>query len=545
MYGITMSGAQQILQRNDPQQTRIHIELDHENDDAAIAQALEQNEYVSRVWLRPSRRNANWEGLCRVIATRGNLVHFTLFDNDNHLPRVPNERIQLILHAIQQNAAVQVVEFCNANLDAADLCSFLNIAVHVVDLTFKRCALTGGDQGARDLAAALQRNTNIATLKMLWIHHFLTPVLESLVSNTCLKYLVIEHDALSEATRNALQGLLESSTASVQHLELNGIYFRAQSFRPVAQGLIKSRTVAEITLCSCSFYDEGSIVALTEILERKQNLRALTFERCSFRSRMPRFLPTLCSALRRPVSHLRHLQLDCYAQSSADFSNQSLSAFLEAVRESKLESFAIGTIGTGYTVDRLQILANAIPAMKIRDLVIQFTFMSIPTERDLMLQTLRQAVKNNFTLQSVKYRFGSRRHFDASDIESLNFYTERNTRLARCVENPETVPKHLWKEAVALAAKAGPTMLFRLLRKIGPEVLPTGRRQKMRNDAVGSDKEVLQLTQDQMDADPEPRRSDPLKGMERLLEPAQSNDYMQRAKAGCPWHAYSERRGQQ
>ena len=119
--------------------------------------------------------------------------------------------------------------------------------------------------------------------------------------------------------------------------------------------------------------------------------------------------------------------------------------------------------------------------MKLRVLTVQFGFLG-PNERDRMKQTLRQAVKNNFTLQSVKYQFGDRNPLDASeDDETLKFYLERNICLAQWVENPASVPKHLWKEAATVAAKAGPTMLFRLLRKIGPAVLPIRSRKRKRD----------------------------------------------------------------
>ena len=68
-----------------------------------------------------------------------------------------------------------------------------------------------------------------------------------------------------------------------------------------------------------------------------------------------------------------------------------------------------------------------------------------------------------------------------SGDESLQFFLDRNIRLAQWVENPATVPKHLWKEATTLAAKAGPETLFRLLRKIGPAVLPIRSRKRKRN----------------------------------------------------------------
>ena len=114
-----MSHALQMLQRNDPQETEIHIYLDYENDDAAIAQALEQNQYVSRVWLHTTDRNADWDHLCRVLATHGSLVHFVLVDDSLPLMnRAPADRIRPILQAIQQNASVRVVEFRHNTLEA-------------------------------------------------------------------------------------------------------------------------------------------------------------------------------------------------------------------------------------------------------------------------------------------------------------------------------------------------------------------------------------------------------------------------------------------
>ena len=79
-----------------------------------------------------------------------------------------------------------------------------------------------GAQGTRDVAAAFQRNTNIAKLNLVGLGDFLDPVLEGLVSHSSLRELVLGRIHLKEETSNLLQGLLESSTGSIQHLGLNG-----------------------------------------------------------------------------------------------------------------------------------------------------------------------------------------------------------------------------------------------------------------------------------------------------------------------------------
>ena len=279
-----------------------------------------------------------------------------------------------------------------------------------------------------------------------------------------------------------MKGVLES-TRSIQRLELISTNFTDHSFRPFAQGLIDSSTVEDVRFHLCSFMGEEYSHHLNDVLLRKQNLRALAFTDCF---RFPQFLPALFSALRRPGSPLRDFEWDSSEfigqitdeSVSVSISNQSFSNLCQAVAESKLESFSIRV---DHNQNRIQSLADTIPSMKIRELVIQINHNGYQN-RDRTMQTLHRAFKNNFTLQSVKYQYGDAIHFDASaEDPTLRVYLQRNIRLAKWVENPATVPKHLWKEATTLAAKAGAETLFRLLRKIGPEVLPVGSRKRKRS----------------------------------------------------------------
>jgi len=155
--------------------------------------------------------------------------------------------------------------------------------VHITDLTLSRCDLTGGEHGARDVAEALRRNTNIVTLALFRNGSFLDTVLEGLISNICLKNLVIRHSPLTEARGNALHVFFwASSTVSIQRIELGQMHFTERLFRPIAQGLINGSSVMDITFHECSFVRSRSIHLLNEILKRKQNLRALAMKECSF-----------------------------------------------------------------------------------------------------------------------------------------------------------------------------------------------------------------------------------------------------------------------
>jgi len=390
------SEARLTLEVDDPDDTSVYIVLEEEDDDAAIAQALEQNQNVRCVELKLDSRNGNWDHFYGALARRGNLKELKLHGYGEtrfgRLIRMSARRFRPILRAIQQNSALRKIEFENTCLFAADLCSFLDTASHVSELILS-CALQGAaDRAARarDVAAALQRNTNIVTLKLIWIDRFLDPILEGLVSNNCVRHLVVFSN-FSRATCN-LAGVLLRSNRSIRHLDLDG-----------------------------SFRNEED--------EEDVRLDILGF-----------------------------------------------GAVLEGVKASMLESFGI------YSLDQrgIQVLADAIPSMKIPKLVLGFYGHDFGFSNDYIEPikgTLRQAVKRNFTLQSVDL-FNN--NFIDEDT-ALKFYTERNIRLAALVEEPTRVPKHLWKEALLLAAKAGPETFFPLLCKIGPEVLTDGSRKRKRS----------------------------------------------------------------
>ena len=83
-------------------------------------------------------------------------------------------------------------------------------------------------------------------------------------------------------------------------------------------------------------------------------------------------------------------------------------------------------------------------------------------------QTVLLAIKNNFSLRSVKDVSGYDDLFQsAEDKETLAFYANRNESLDHWVDHPETIKqKVVWPEALGLAERAGPSALFRGLRSV-------------------------------------------------------------------------------
>ena len=75
-----MSVVERLL-RNDPAITDISIHLRLEPSDADLAQALEQNPFVTEIDLNlKGVRDTDWNSLLRVIATRANLETVKLHD---------------------------------------------------------------------------------------------------------------------------------------------------------------------------------------------------------------------------------------------------------------------------------------------------------------------------------------------------------------------------------------------------------------------------------------------------------------------------------
>ena len=171
------------------------------------------------------------------------------------------------------------------------------------------------------------------------------------------------------------------------------------------------------------------------------------------------------SFLSRPDSLLRCFKF-WSGTLEGEFPRIQFKNLLQAIQKSKLlERFQIGSIQTR---QQLQTLTQSIPSMRIRELDIVFGWhrRNLP-EHVNPRQELLQAVKNNFTLRSVKGKLQNDDLFGtAEDKETLAFYASRNESLDQWVDHPEKVEQKVWPDALGLAERAGPDALFRGLRSV-------------------------------------------------------------------------------
>jgi len=229
-----------------------------------------------------------------------------------------------------------------------------------------------------------------------------------------------------------------------------------------------------------------SLASFQSILQNKRNLTTLHFHDCLCIGE-GQIRQDIISILSRPDSQLRCFEFQTqFEPLESVFPGIQFKNLLQAIQKSKLlERFSIGAILTLY---QLQTLMQSIPSMPIRELKVVFDGQILQGNANLR-QSVLLAIKNNFSLQSVKVEMliedepGDDLFDSAEDKEALAFYANRNENLDQWVVHPEEVvaQRKVWPEALNLARRAGPDALFRGLRSVlecDYMSLPHGRKRK-------------------------------------------------------------------
>ena len=454
------------LRHNDPAatKTKITILLRHETSDADLAEALERNLFVTEIHLDlKGVQTTDWAALLRVILTRENLGKMTLREGFDAKERnAPPTLVRAFLRSIQQNNSIRSVVLECIRLPA-DVSTFVDTASAITSFSFScKCdfAPTERERGTRDLASALQRNTNITHLTLcISDDSFAIPILQALQSNDSLKNLVAARGRCSDATSHAMHQLLESST-SIMQFHLEQVFIRGETLRPIAQGLIQSQSVCELNFSLCLFRETAAV--FRSILQEKRNLVSLRLDHCVFQ--FFQVLDAIISSLSQQDSPLRNLVIEDSMLGNT-FPNIQFENLLRSVEKSRLERFTIGQILSHH---QLQTLTQHIPSLRIKELEVQF---ATYFDRETAKEGILQALQSNFSLRSVTGIFvGGWPETDLFDNDHdkkrLEFYANRNERLDQWVDNPVTVNQKVWPEALTLAENAGPGFLFRGLRSV-------------------------------------------------------------------------------
>ena len=403
-----------------------------------------------------------------MIATRANLVAVKLqgeASTEIQRQHAPAALVSTFLRAIQQNSAIREVFLLHLRLPT-DVSTFVDIASSITALLLLKCEIMAPssverDQGTRDLAAALQRNTNIKRLRIGSLDEVCNcAILQGLRSNASVNSLTIGGLSFPDATAGAIQQLLQS-TVSIETFGLCGTDFNNGDMFPlVAQSLIRSPIVCGLKFVHCRFKDEESAAQFRSILRDKRNLTGLCLKHCDLSEGPVQVHADIISALLQPDSPLQSFELEERSLGDALLPNSQFQNLLRAVEKSKLECFVIGDIESH---EQLRTLTESIPRMRVKELQVVIA----TDEQTVNKQLLLQAVRNNFSLRSVDgKRAPGRDLFNDNDRTRLVFYSNRNELLDQWVDKPEMVERKVWPEALKLAEKAGPDSFFRGLRSV-------------------------------------------------------------------------------
>ena len=162
-----MSAVEELRQT---ERTRIRIDLRYERSDAALAQALEQNPFVTDIELRlDGVQQTDWNSFLRVIATRANLEKVTLRDGTVGEVQECTRRVGSLILA--SNAAEHFhtkggVGMATSSHRYFYICWTMHLQSHHSVCSTVTWNLPSGNKEQESLAAALQRNKNIESLEL-------------------------------------------------------------------------------------------------------------------------------------------------------------------------------------------------------------------------------------------------------------------------------------------------------------------------------------------------------------------------------------------
>ena len=263
------------------ERTRIHIDLRYERSDADLAQALEQNPFVTEIELNlEGEQRVDWNYLLRVIATRANLETVKLLDRPHR--NAPSALVRSILRAIQQNTTIRTVELNWLRLPA-DISTFVDNASSITSFCLDSCVMdpASGTRSKRSCgSSSAQHKHRTSGTQQLGghLHHSNLRGLEIqyFCEDFCLFTCLVD---FSDAAAHALQHLLESTT-SIQRVEWEHASFSENQFRPIAQAMTSSECVSELKFSWVRFHDGASVAQFRSILQNKRNLTVLCLYRC-------------------------------------------------------------------------------------------------------------------------------------------------------------------------------------------------------------------------------------------------------------------------
>ena len=215
----------------------------------------------------------------------------------------------------------------------------------------------------------------------------------------------------------------------------------------------------EIMLFGSLHFLVSNIPSFAAAVERRHRVKSLTLMLpCSsvslelLQSFSAKVSPNLCILARQ----IRVEHDDCLAQ---------MLGALTKVKSIDSLSFRIVK-----SLSVVHVLTNFLPAIKLKHLGLYMNQTCKWTSILETKQNLLVSLERNFTIHSECIDAGDVDFFDHEQRGKITAYKQRNMGLHGWVQRPQSVPQHLWPEALRLAVRSGHDQLFQSLLSIAAEL---------------------------------------------------------------------------
>lgn len=388
--------------------------------------------------------------------------------------------------ALQRNANVQFLAFYGVDFSSNNtegiLPLFAGAAPALTKIKLSNCGAED-EITARNLGTALQRNRRIEILQLFVLGRQLRAIFHGLASSNStagLKTLIFGHTAGESIDLQSLQEYLESPNATIQCLQLASMEFGSVPSQ-ILCGLDRNTSVHELVLGDCNLSHDQQQQHADALENNNHNQHSDLFDEQPGNQQLPTLLQSktnlttirICNGYHLFVSHQFRDALENVLV-RRDSPLHCLDVDLDDIHVNWFRSLVMA-VGKSIRLNHLVLhcrcsiilraLAEAILSFKVAELCL---FVRPLADNDEEEHLLMEAFKRNYSIQTVTCK-----HVSMADDETnwfsddnqarLEFFLDRNRKLAQWTANPKLVPQELWTYALNLAKEAGVTSLFQSL----------------------------------------------------------------------------------
>jgi hypothetical protein len=416
-----------------------------------LGEALRKNKIVTEVRLNLSlvKEEEEDEGFT-ILATALSYIRKVTFQGSNRRSEVTAALVGRFLRALSASRFIRAVTLKYTILSQdtlegllssqktslryieIDSCHILNLP-DVLQVNAPEAIMNRPFPAENNIEHAVMKGCNheptrVAFLKLLGR----LPQLETLALDVPRRFT-------TQATSDALKNILESRSGQLEKLRLTGFPCEYNTFHPVAQGLMQSRSVSNLSLKQCSFCDRSTL--LFESMLRESLIRDLSIRFGVSFGALPASL-----VLARVI---QNTSLTTLSLKRCNLGPAAYAHVLFAVMQSddcRLHSLTFAP--SFQSKPWRETLIEFLPTLHLQELNLWLPEDLAPRKKEDMLS----ALKRNRSLTRVVFEpiipiFGA---LTRREEKQVRRYCRRNKKVPGLIKVPEQLPDLLWPKLMVV-----------------------------------------------------------------------------------------------